>query len=83
MVFPVNDYDTSGGFTFSNGQYQYTHKAYGADMFRYSANFGQTWSGWNKWEDTTTLDKSLFDNSTNFWPGKHLIVQCESDVVRD
>jgi alpha-1,3-glucan synthase len=75
MVFPDHDYDTSGGFTLSNGQYQYAHKAYGADMFRYSGNFGRTWSDWKKWEDTTSMEKALFDN--NFWPGEHLMVQCE------
>jgi len=82
MIFPDNDYDTSGGFTFSNGQYQYTHKAYGADMFRYSGNFGRSWSDWKKWEDTTIMEKGVFDNSSNFWPGQHLQVQCESDFIR-
>jgi len=77
MVFPDNDYDKNSTFTFTDGHYEYAHKAYGADMFRYSANFGTTWSDWKKWEATTTMDKTLFDNSMNFWQGRHLMVQCE------
>ncbi len=75
MVFPENDYDKSG-FTFTNGHYEYTHKAYGADMFRYSGNFGKTWTDWKAWEDTTTIEKAFFVSSSNFWQGEHIIVQC-------
>lgn len=77
MVFPQNDYDSSGSFTFSNNTYSYTHKAFGADTFRYSWNFGKNWTQWNAWENTTTMDASLFTNSDNFWAGDHLMVQCE------
>lgn len=74
MVFPESDYDNAA-FGFSNGQYTFTHSALGADMLRYSANFGQNWTAWRNWEDTTTIDESDFDN--NFWDGQHIMVQCK------
>ena len=76
MVFPQNDYDNDA-FGFSNGQYTFTHSAFGADMFRYSWNFGQNWTQWQNWEDTTTIDASVFDDKANFWEGQHIMVQCK------
>ena len=77
MVFPENDYDSSGSFTLSNGEYSFTHRALGADKFRYSANFGQNWTQWNDWENTSTLNATLFADPANFWTGDHVMVQCE------
>ena len=77
IVFPENDYDSSGSFTLSNGAYSYTHYALGADKFRYSANFGKNWTQWNNIENTTSLDASRFNDPGNFWMGHHLMVQCE------
>ena len=77
MVFPENDYDSSGSFTYSNNTYSYTHQAFGADKFRYSWNFGKNWTQWNDWENTTILNASLFTDPANFWAGDHLMVQCE------
>jgi alpha-1,3-glucan synthase len=77
MVFPENEYDTDSSFGFSNGQYTFAHKAYGADMFRYSWNFGQNWTQWANWEDTTIISKDVFANSANFWDGDHIMVQCQ------
>lgn len=76
MVFPESDYDNAGSFGFSDGQYTFAHKAYGADLFRYSWNFGQNWTKWNNWEDTTLIDSSIFKNTENFWPADHIVVQC-------
>jgi alpha-1,3-glucan synthase len=76
IVFPASDYDNSA-FGFSNGQYTFSHKAYGADSFRYSWNFGQNWTQWKSWENTTFIDSNLFSRPDNFWPGQHIIVQCK------
>lgn len=76
MVFPENDYDKDGSFKFSNGQYTFEHKAFGADMFRYSWNFGKNWTQWKNWEDTTTIEASVFQQPENFWDGDHIMVQC-------
>src|SRR3984957_12294524 len=75
MVFPEADFDNAA-FGFSDGQYTFTHSALGADMFRYSWNFGLNWTAWTNWEDMTTIDASVFDNSANWWEGQHIIVQC-------
>jgi alpha-1,3-glucan synthase len=77
MVFPENDYDTSGALAFSNGQYTFTHKAYGADKFRYSWNFGKNWTVWQNWEDTTTINSTVIASAGSFWQGDHIMVQCE------
>lgn len=74
VIFPQNDYDASS-FTYANGNYSFTHKALGADMFRYSWNFAQNWSQWQNWEDVTSIQGDVFDG--NFWEGQHIIVQCK------
>ena len=76
MVFPVSDYDNSA-FGFSNGQYTFSHQAYGADSIRYSWNFGRNWTEWVAWEDTTFINSSIFSSADNFWQGQHIIVQCK------
>ncbi|KIY53580.1 glycoside hydrolase family 13/glycosyltransferase family 5 protein [Fistulina hepatica ATCC 64428] len=79
MVFPENDY-SSGNFKYENGEYTYTHTAYGADKFRYSWNFARNWTNWTDWEDTTTLNKTLLDDKTEF-DGKHIIMQYWSEAM--
>ncbi|KAJ3541757.1 hypothetical protein NM688_g6042 [Phlebia brevispora] len=74
MVFPDADYDSSV-FGFSNGNYTFQHNALGADKLRWSWNFGQNWTQWQDWEDTTQMDADLFDNKDNFWTGQHVMVQ--------
>ncbi len=80
MVFPENDYNNSA-LTNSDGKFQFTHTAYGADMFRYSWNYGQNWTNWTNWEDTTTIDTSKFEGTKMFWDGNHIMVQCEYDLI--
>ncbi|KAI6005611.1 glycoside hydrolase family 13/glycosyltransferase family 5 protein [Pisolithus albus] len=74
MVFPESDYDDSA-LEYTDGEYKFTHKAYGADMFRYSGNFGRSWSNWTNWENVTVIPTSVFSNSSNFWAGQHIMVQ--------
>lgn len=80
MVFPETDYNNSA-FGFSNGQYTFSHSAYGADSFRYSWNFGRNWTQWKSWEDTTFIDASVFDTPDLFWQGQHIVVQCEFTIA--
>jgi hypothetical protein len=77
MVFPDLDYDNSA-FRVSNasGQYLFFHRALGADMFRYSWNFGMDWTNWTKWEDISVIDAQAFDTDENWWEGQHILVQC-------
>lgn len=80
MVFPMSDYDNSA-FAYSDGQYRFTHKAYGADMFRYSGTFGRSWSNWTNWENVTIIPTSVFSNISNFWAGQHVMFQCKSALL--
>ena len=75
MINPDLEYDSSA-FTKSDGQYIFTHRALGADMFRYSWNFAQNWTNWTSWEDTTSITANLFENDENWWSGQHVMVQC-------
>ena len=76
LVWDDASYD-SGALQYSDGQYTFTHKAIGADTFRYSTNFGQNWTDWQSWESTTTISADSFDTSDDWWQGEHIIVQCE------
>lgn len=75
MVFPNNDYDDDQ-FGFEDGHYIFTHHAKGADLFRYSWNFGKNYTKWGPWEDITKIPTSVFEGPDLFWEGQHIIVQC-------
>lgn len=75
MVFPESDYDPTA-LTESNNVYTFTHKAIGADKFRYTGDYGKTWSDWKDFEASTTIDGNIFQNKENVWKGAHIIVQC-------
>ncbi|KAF7778692.1 CAZyme family GH13 [Agaricus bisporus var. burnettii] len=81
VVFPENDYDTKDSFKFSDGKYTFEHKAFGADKLRFSWNFGKNWTEWRNWEDTTTIEASVFQQSENFWDGDHIMVQYWSEAT--
>ncbi|KAF8892560.1 glycoside hydrolase family 13 and glycosyltransferase family 5 protein [Infundibulicybe gibba] len=81
VVFPESEYDTEKALGFSDGQYTFTHKAFGADTFRYSWNFGMNWTDWKNWEDTTTIDAKVFQDSENWWDGDHIMVQYWSQAT--
>ncbi|KAG8940827.1 Cell wall alpha-1,3-glucan synthase ags1 [Tulasnella sp. 424] len=75
MVFPTSDYDATA-FAYANNQFSFTHKAFGADTFRYSWNFGKNWTDWTAIETTTTIPASTFDHDDDmFWEGAHIMVQ--------
>lgn len=76
MVFPDSDYDSSA-FTKSGDNYVFNHSAFGADMFRYTGDFGHNWSYWQNWEDQTTIPSSVFETEAVIWEGQHIIVQCQ------
>ncbi|KAF5390171.1 hypothetical protein D9757_002866 [Collybiopsis confluens] len=80
MVFPENDYNASA-LTKQGDDYMFTHSAYGAEMFRYSWNFGQNWTNWTTWEATTTVNLTAFADANLFWDGDHIVVQYWSSAV--
>ena len=76
MIFPANDYNSTA-FTSRDGNYVFTHSAFGAEIYRYSWNFGRNWTAWAPWEDVTTIKTSVFDDPDTFWGGEHIMVQCK------
>lgn len=80
MVHPTTDYDNDA-LEVADEKLTFTHKAYGADMLRYSGNFGRSWSRWTPWEAVTELPLDIFRAEANFWAGQHLIVQYWSEVA--
>ncbi|KAL1701405.1 glycoside hydrolase family 13 and glycosyltransferase family 5 protein [Schizophyllum commune] len=81
MVFPDNDYHNDA-FSKKDGKYVFEHQAFGADLFRYSADFGQNWTEWKTWEDTTTIDSDVFENDEAWWDGAHIMVQYWSQFTQ-
>lgn len=80
MVFPESADYSDTMFTVSNGEYKLEHHAPGADRFRYSADFGQTWTAWVPYETTTTLNATLWQDDTHWWKGDHVVVQYWSEL---
>ncbi|WVQ83663.1 hypothetical protein IAT38_005806 [Cryptococcus sp. DSM 104549] len=78
IVFPDNDYSDTL-FSVSGGVFTLNHSAPGADMFRYSADFGQTYSAWTAYETTSTLNATLF--ADKWWSGYHVLVQYYSEIA--
>lgn len=75
LVFPEADY-SSESLTKVDGKYAFAHKAIGADMLRYSINFGQNWTDWVNWEPVTEINEQDFLDKELWWPGVHLMAQC-------
>jgi alpha-1,3-glucan synthase len=80
MVFPDADYDKNA-FSQHGNTFVFNHSAFGADMFRYSADFAQNWTTWQNWEDQTTINMSFFSQPNQFWAGHHIIMQCGSTFM--
>ncbi|KZT42041.1 glycoside hydrolase family 13/glycosyltransferase family 5 protein [Sistotremastrum suecicum HHB10207 ss-3] len=80
MVNNGADYDNSA-FGYANGNYTFTHKALGADMLRYTWNYGQNWSDWRAWEDVTQIPPATFVGTEMFWEGQHIMVQYWSKLA--
>ena len=86
IVFPNANYSTnlllSGG---DKGLYV-SHKAAGAEMFRYSLNFGTTYSDWAPYPNgdtpnSTLAPKNWSGTTLQGWKGEHVIVQYWNRLV--
>ena len=81
MVFPNSaNYSNSLLFRNANNSLYVSHKAAGADMFRYSLNFGTTYSTWENYSNgespNTTLAPRVWSGTKlQEWDGEHVIVQ--------
>ena len=79
MVFPRSaNYSHNLLFKDSDNNLYVSHKSAGADMFRYSLNFGTTYSDWEPYSsgDNTTLAPKVWSGTKlQDWHGEHVIVQ--------
>ena len=81
MVFPSSaNQSTTMLFKDANSSLYVSHKAAGADMFRYSLNFGTSYSVWEDYcngaNPNTTLAPKVWSGTTlQDWSGEHVIVQ--------
>ena len=79
MVF-VGSANYSTSLLSANGKNNYTisHKAPGADQFRYSLNFGTTYSDWQPYGNggNTTIGPKVWSGTKlQEWVGEHIMVQ--------
>ena len=81
MVFPNSaNYSNTMLFKHAENSLYVSHKAAGADMFRYSLNFGTTYSDWEDYgigenPNTTLAPKVWSGTKLQDWNGEHVIVQ--------
>lgn len=76
LITPLANYSTNLVHK-SDDRYYIKHNAAGADKFRYSADFGSTWSKWTTYEGGTTSVNipSFTGTSEQAWKGTHIRVQ--------
>ncbi|KAJ5414114.1 hypothetical protein N7509_000741 [Penicillium cosmopolitanum] len=76
LITPLSNYSTSLLHRSDDGFFV-KHSAAGADKYRYSTDFGSTWSKWASYEGgNTTIDVSAFTGTDKQkWKGTHVRVQ--------
>ena len=78
MIFPKSaNYSSSLLHRSGKGLY-ISHKAAGADQFRYSLNFGTTYTDWENYDNggnTTLVPKIWSGTKLQAWSGEHVIVE--------
>lgn len=81
MVFPSSaNYSANLLFRDPDNNLYVSHKAAGADSFRYSLNFGTTYSDWESYSgagtfNTTLAPKVWSGTKLQGWNGEHVMVQ--------
>lgn len=84
IVFPrTANYSSSLLRQTSNGSLYVTHKAAGADKFRYSLNWASSWSEWFSYNggNDTLEHQPWFGTSAQNWTGQHVMVQYWSRML--
>ena len=80
IVFSNANYSTNMLFSDPEKGLYVSHKAAGAEMFRYSLNFGTTYSDWLSYPDgdppnSTLAPRNWSGTNLQEWKGEHVIVQ--------
>lgn len=79
MVFPgMANYTTNSlSRNDSGGSLWVSHKAAGADLWRYSLNWGSSWSNWTPYQggNNTLAPQSWSGTDAQKWQGDHVMLQ--------
>ncbi|KZO95858.1 glycosyltransferase family 5 protein [Calocera viscosa TUFC12733] len=78
LIDSSQDYDNDA-FGWDGSEYTFTHKAIGADLVRYTWNYGQNWSDWQAYQNVTTMPAANFEGQ--WWSGNHVIMQYFVEAV--
>lgn len=85
MVFPQSLHSDQNAFRKdrTTGDLIVTHSAAGASQWRYSTNWGSSWSPWAKYEggDTTITELSWSGTRLQRWSGHHVMLQYWSQMA--
>ncbi|KAL8948183.1 MAG: hypothetical protein Q9222_005608 [Ikaeria aurantiellina] len=84
MIFPrIANYSSTLLHRHKNGSLLVSHKAAGADKFRYSLNWASSWSDWLPYTGGNyTLKKQPWSGTkTQDWAGQHVMVQYWSQML--
>ncbi|KAH0360816.1 putative alpha 1,3 glucan synthase, partial [Aureobasidium melanogenum] len=84
IVFPrTANYSSNVLSEGSNGDLLVSHQAAGADKWRYSTNWGSTWSDWQNYDGTnSTVKKQPWSGTkSQKWTGDHIILQYWNRVI--
>lgn len=83
LIFPMTaNYSSSLLGKDANGNLTLSHTAPGASWFRYSTNWGSTYSEWKVYETNSTISKLAWSGTSDQeWKGEHVIVQYWSQLL--
>lgn len=83
IIFPAtSNYSSSILSKNDDGDLTLTHTALGANWFRYSTNWGSTYSAWQYYENTSTVSELEWSGTSDQeWKGTHVIVQYWSKLL--
>ncbi len=68
---------------YNNGSLFISHKASGADKYRYSSNWGSSWTDWQHYEggNVTISPQDWSGTKLQRWTGNHIMVQYWSQIT--
>ncbi len=68
---------------YNNGSLYISHKASGADKFRYSTNWGSSWTNWERYNggNMTIKPQDWSGTKAQRWTGHHVMVQYWSQLT--
>lgn len=78
MIFPKTaNYTRALLHQNDNGSLYVSHKAAGADLYRYSLNWGSSYSNWTTYKggNSSLAEQTWTGTKLQEWPDKHVIMQ--------